>query len=75
MSDDPHKEFPGNRPSLSLLFDELDAFSCGQILALFEHRYFINFLFFKFCLNLIIIELSRWVFYGILIALISLVLN
>lgn len=34
----PHKEFPGNRPSLSLLFPELNAFSCGQLLALYEHR-------------------------------------
>eukprot|EP00604_Paraphysomonas_vestita_P003166 CAMPEP_0174821094 /NCGR_PEP_ID=MMETSP1107-20130205/5382_1 /TAXON_ID=36770 /ORGANISM="Paraphysomonas vestita, Strain GFlagA" /LENGTH=496 /DNA_ID=CAMNT_0016037769 /DNA_START=242 /DNA_END=1728 /DNA_ORIENTATION=+ len=34
----PHKEFPGNRPSLSLLFPELNARSCGQLLALYEHR-------------------------------------
>uniref|UniRef100_A0A7S3GQM9 Glucose-6-phosphate isomerase n=1 Tax=Spumella elongata TaxID=89044 RepID=A0A7S3GQM9_9STRA len=34
----PHKEFPGNRPSLSLLFPELNAFSCGQLLAMYEHR-------------------------------------
>lgn len=34
----PHKEFPGNRPSLSLLFPELNAYSCGQLLALYEHR-------------------------------------
>jgi glucose-6-phosphate isomerase len=34
----PHKEFPGNRPSLSLLFAELNAFSLGQLLALYEHR-------------------------------------
>lgn len=34
----PHKEFPGNRPSLSLLFSELNAFSVGQLLALYEHR-------------------------------------
>lgn len=33
-----HKEFPGNRPSLSLLFPELNARSCGQLLALYEHR-------------------------------------
>lgn len=33
-----HKEFPGNRPSLSLLFPELNAFSCGQLLSLYEHR-------------------------------------
>jgi glucose-6-phosphate isomerase len=34
----PHKEFPGNRPSLSLLFPSLSAFSVGQLLALYEHR-------------------------------------
>jgi glucose-6-phosphate isomerase len=34
----PHKEFPGNRPSISLLFPSLNAYSCGQLLALYEHR-------------------------------------
>lgn len=34
----PHKEFPGNRPSLSLLFPSLTPYSCGQLLALYEHR-------------------------------------
>jgi glucose-6-phosphate isomerase len=34
----PHKEFPGNRPSLSLLFPQLNAFTVGQLLALYEHR-------------------------------------
>jgi len=34
----PHKEFPGNRPSLSLLFPDLNSFSLGQLLALYEHR-------------------------------------
>ena len=34
----PHKEFPGNRPSLSLLLPALSARSCGQLLALYEHR-------------------------------------
>ena len=33
-----HKEFPGNRPSLSLLLEKLDAFALGQLLALYEHR-------------------------------------
>ena len=33
-----HKEFPGNRPSLSLLMQRLDDFSAGQLLALYEHR-------------------------------------
>ena len=34
----PHKEFPGNRPSLSILMPSLSAKSCGQLLALYEHR-------------------------------------
>lgn len=33
-----HKEFPGNRPSLSLLFPYLNAYTVGQLLALYEHR-------------------------------------
>ncbi|KAF1793119.1 Phosphoglucose isomerase, C-terminal [Phytophthora cactorum] len=33
-----HKLFPGNRPSISLLFKKLDAYSTGQLLALYEHR-------------------------------------
>lgn len=33
-----HKEFPGNRPSLSLLFGDMNAFTCGQLLAIYEHR-------------------------------------
>ena len=34
----PHKEFPGNRPSNVLLLNQLDAYSTGQLLALYEHR-------------------------------------
>lgn len=35
----PHKEFPGDRPTCSLLFvGELNAYKCGQLLALYEHR-------------------------------------
>nr|ABH11442.1 cytosolic glucose-6-phosphate isomerase [Chondrus crispus] len=34
----PHKTFRGNRPSSSMLIDELNAFTVGQLLALFEHR-------------------------------------
>ena len=34
-----HKVFVGDRPSLSILFaDKLNAYSCGQLLALYEHR-------------------------------------
>lgn len=34
----PHKVFPGNRPSNVLLFPVLNPFTCGQLLALYEHR-------------------------------------
>jgi glucose-6-phosphate isomerase len=34
----PHKVFAGNRPSNALLFEELTPFTCGQLLALYEHR-------------------------------------
>ena len=33
-----HKEFPGNRPSTSILLPSLDARRLGQLLALYEHR-------------------------------------
>jgi hypothetical protein len=34
----PHKTFTGNRPSLSVLLPELNAFTVGQLLALYEHQ-------------------------------------
>ena len=34
----PHREFPGNRPSNVLLLDQLNAYTTGQLLALYEHR-------------------------------------
>mmetsp|Transcript_2380 Transcript_2380/g.3986 ORF Transcript_2380/g.3986 Transcript_2380/m.3986 type:complete len:665 (+) Transcript_2380:135-2129(+) len=34
----PHKTFTGNRPSLSVLLPELNAYTTGQLLALYEHR-------------------------------------
>jgi glucose-6-phosphate isomerase len=34
----PHKTFTGDRPSVSLLFNELNAYTCGQLLAIYEHR-------------------------------------
>jgi glucose-6-phosphate isomerase len=34
-----HKFFSGDRPSLSILFSgSLNAFHCGQLLAIYEHR-------------------------------------
>ena len=34
----PHKVFPGNRPSSSLLLETLNPFTAGQLLAIYEHR-------------------------------------
>ncbi|MBA3709605.1 MAG: glucose-6-phosphate isomerase [Planctomycetes bacterium] len=34
----PHKVFPGNRPSTMLLLERLTPYTCGQLLALYEHR-------------------------------------
>jgi glucose-6-phosphate isomerase len=34
----PHKVFPGNRPSTSILFGQLSPYTVGQILSLLEHR-------------------------------------
>eukprot|EP00929_Paragymnodinium_shiwhaense_P103577 TRINITY_DN6718_c0_g2_i1.p1 TRINITY_DN6718_c0_g2~~TRINITY_DN6718_c0_g2_i1.p1 ORF type:complete len:807 (-),score=203.55 TRINITY_DN6718_c0_g2_i1:100-2520(-) len=34
----PHKAFPGDRPSLSLLIDVCNAKTLGQLLSLYEHR-------------------------------------
>jgi len=34
----PHKQMSGNRPSNVLLLNRLDAYSIGQLLALYEHR-------------------------------------
>ncbi|KIZ06944.1 glucose-6-phosphate isomerase [Monoraphidium neglectum] len=34
----PHRVFTGNRPSLSLLLPELNAYTVGQLLSLYEHQ-------------------------------------
>ena len=35
-----HRTFPGNRPSTTLLLDELSPRSLGALIALYEHRVF-----------------------------------
>ena len=35
---DDHRRCPGDRPSLSLMLDRVDAFHVGALLALYEHR-------------------------------------
>jgi len=38
----PYKVFPGNRPTSSLLFDTLDPKTLGSIIALYEHKIFVQ---------------------------------
>ncbi|MGH6875106.1 MAG: glucose-6-phosphate isomerase, partial [Aestuariivirgaceae bacterium] len=38
----PHKVFPGNRPSITLAYSRLDPRMLGILLALFEHRVFVE---------------------------------
>jgi len=37
-----HRVFPGNRPSVTLVYERLDPFMLGQIVALYEHRVFVE---------------------------------
>ncbi|MEL6957542.1 MAG: glucose-6-phosphate isomerase [Pseudomonadota bacterium] len=37
-----HRVFPGNRPSTTLIYPTLDPFTLGQIIALYEHRVFVE---------------------------------
>jgi glucose-6-phosphate isomerase len=34
----PHRVFSGNRPSITLLFEKLDGFALGRLIALYEHK-------------------------------------
>ena len=38
----PHRVFPGNRPSLTILYRRLDPFTLGRLIALYEHRVFVE---------------------------------
>lgn len=38
----PHKTFPGNRPSNTLLMDELNPATLGALIALYEHKTFVQ---------------------------------
>ena len=38
----PHKVFPGNRPTNTLLFDRLDPHTLGMLVALYEHKAFVQ---------------------------------
>lgn len=38
----PHRVFPGNRPSITLLYRKLDPRTLGRLIALYEHRVFVE---------------------------------
>ncbi|MBM3541988.1 MAG: glucose-6-phosphate isomerase, partial [Alphaproteobacteria bacterium] len=38
----PHTVFPGNRPSTTILMRSLDPFALGRLLALYEHKVFVQ---------------------------------
>ncbi len=38
----PHKTFPGNRPTNSILFKQLDPATLGMLIALYEHKVFVQ---------------------------------
>jgi len=38
----PHRVFPGNRPSLTILYRRLDPATLGKLIALYEHRVFVE---------------------------------
>ncbi len=38
----PHRVFPGNRPTLTLIHRKLDPFALGRLIALYEHRVFVE---------------------------------
>ena len=38
----PHRAFPGNRPSLTLAYGKLDPYTLGRLIALYEHRIFVE---------------------------------
>jgi glucose-6-phosphate isomerase len=41
-SDDPHRVYPGDRPSTTILLDRLDPATLGALIAFYEHRTFAN---------------------------------
>ena len=38
----PHRTFPGNRPSTTILADELTPFTLGSLIGLYEHKVFVQ---------------------------------
>ena len=42
QADTPHRAFPGDRPSVTLIYPRLDPATLGAIVALYEHRVFVE---------------------------------
>jgi glucose-6-phosphate isomerase len=38
----PHRTFPGNRPSTSILYSSLTPYNLGRLIALYEHKVFVQ---------------------------------
>ncbi|MBC8523971.1 MAG: glucose-6-phosphate isomerase [Chlorobium phaeobacteroides] len=38
----PHKLFPGNRPTNTLVFSEINPFNLGSLIAMYEHKVFVQ---------------------------------
>ncbi len=41
-SAEPHRRFAGNRPSTTLLLNKIDAFHLGMLIALYEHKVYVQ---------------------------------
>ncbi|MEM7616350.1 MAG: glucose-6-phosphate isomerase, partial [Pseudomonadota bacterium] len=42
QADTPHRMFPGNRPSVTLMYRQMTPETFGRIVALYEHRVFVE---------------------------------
>ena len=38
----PHKVFPGNRPTNTILINELNPYTLGSLIAMYEHKVFVQ---------------------------------
>jgi glucose-6-phosphate isomerase len=38
----PHRYFSGNRPSITFVYDQMNPFTLGRLIALYEHRVFVE---------------------------------
>jgi len=66
----PHKTFPGGRPSTLITLSRLDARSLGMLLALYEHRTFVQACIWDVnCFDQMGVELGKQLAEGVLKAL------